>query len=285
MKLNLKSNAKINIGLNVLGKFENGYHELEMCMVPIGLSDELIIEFFDESGELTISCSIDEVPCDESNIIYKVYNRFFDYTGISKKKVNLNLIKNIPLQAGLGGGSSNGAFFLKALNNYYTGELSIEKMIEITKDIGADIPFFLINQSSFVKGIGEEIEKIENGLNSELILIKPNFGISTKIAFENVQNLEKIRFADMNLIKQGLKFGDLELVKSNIENSLEQSAKIFDKRVMEFEKRLAEFNEQFFMSGSGSCYYALLDKKHSREVYEKLKNKMGDCFISLTKIL
>ncbi|MCI5725827.1 MAG: 4-(cytidine 5'-diphospho)-2-C-methyl-D-erythritol kinase, partial [Fusobacterium sp.] len=112
-------NAKINLGLNVYKKDESGYHELDTIMLPIDLKDELDILIFERIGNLKIVCSDENIPIDEKNILYKTYKLFFKKIKKENLEINVNLKKNIPSEAGLGGGSSDAAFFLKVLNEYY----------------------------------------------------------------------------------------------------------------------------------------------------------------------
>lgn len=113
MKFSLKSNAKINIGLNVTGVLPNGYHLLDMIMVPVSLSDRLEGEIDEEEGELEIKTNKPSIPTGKENILWKIYDKFYEKSGLAKRKVEIYLEKFIPHEAGLGGGSSNGAFFLR----------------------------------------------------------------------------------------------------------------------------------------------------------------------------
>ena len=162
MKVSVKSNGKINIGLNIIEKLPNGYHSLDMTMVPISLADDIEINFTGKKGKLSISSNKKDIPTDERNILWKVYNAFYKFLNRESDETEIYLHKVIPHEAGLGGGSSNGAFFLKELNKYNGNILSDEELIAIGKTVGADIPFFIKNYPCRVKGIGENLERIEN---------------------------------------------------------------------------------------------------------------------------
>ena len=170
MLVNVKSNGKINIGLNIVEKLPNGYHILDMIMVPISLADELKINFKEKKGNLKISSNIKDIPTDEKNILWKIYDAFYNFTKIEKEEIEIYLYKVIPHEAGLGGGSSNGAFFLKELNKFHKNILTDDELIVLGKTVGADIPFFIKNYPCRVKGIGEKLEKIENNLKCDIIL-------------------------------------------------------------------------------------------------------------------
>ena len=282
MKFSLKSNAKINIGLNVTGVLSNGYHLLDMVMVPISLIDRLDGEIFDEEGELEITTNKPSIPTGKENILWKIYNKFYEMSGLPRKRIKLHLEKVIPHEAGLGGGSSNGAFFLKELNSYHNNFFSLEELIEIGKSIGADIPFFIVNKPSRVKGIGEEIEVIENNLDRDIILIKPNFGVSTAKAYKNMYMLNNKVDADIDKIVCGLRDNDITLVEESIENHLEQGLLLEDSNIIEFRKRLSNIpNMKFFMSGSGSAYYTFVENGE-REV-KAIKEQLQHCEVHLCR--
>lgn len=285
MKFSLNSNGKINIGLNVTGVLPNGYHLLDMIMVPISLSDRITGEIEDILGTLEIKTNKADIPVNEDNILWKIYDKFYSESGLSKRKISLYLEKIIPHQAGLGGGSSNGAFLLKLLNEFHGNFFSQERLIEIGKSVGADIPFFLINKSARVRGIGEDIEIIENNLKNSIILIKPQFGVSTGKAYKNMSMLNNKRDANIDKIIFGLKNNRIDIVEDNIENHLEQGLLLEDKNIIEFRKKLAELNMKFFMSGSGSAYYTFVTQEESEEAVTRIKEYLNSCEVYLCSSL
>ena len=285
MKFSLNSNGKINIGLNVTGVLPNGYHLLDMIMVPISLSDRITGEIEDITGTLEIKTNKADIPVNEDNILWKIYDKFYSESRLSKRKISLYLEKIIPHQAGLGGGSSNGAFLLKLLNEFHGNFFSQERLIEIGKSVGADIPFFLINKSARVRGIGEDIEIIENNLKNSIILIKPQFGVSTGKAYKNMSILNNKRDANIDKIIFGLKDNRVDIVEDNIENHLEQGLLLEDKNIIEFRKKLAELNMKFFMSGSGSAYYTFVTQEESEEAVTRIKEYLNSCEVYLCSSL
>ena len=285
MKFSLNSNGKINIGLNVTGVLPNGYHLLDMIMVPISLSDKITGEIEDITGTLEIKTNKADIPVNEDNILWKIYDKFYSESGLSKRKISLYLEKIIPHQAGLGGGSSNGAFLLKLLNEFHGNFFSQERLIEIGKSVGADIPFFLINKSARVRGIGEDIEIIENNLKNSIILIKPQFGVSTGKAYKNMSMLNNKRDANIDKIIFGLKDNRVDIVEDNIENHLEQGLLLEDENIIKFRKKLAELNMKFFMSGSGSAYYTFVTQEESEEAVTRIKEYLNSCEVYLCSSL
>ena len=276
----VKANAKINLGLNIVGKNEDGYHELDMMMAPISRYDTLNIKFFQKKGNLILKSNIKGVPLNEKNIIYKIYEAFYNETSLQRENIEVYLDKNIPFQAGLGGGSSDGAFFLKTLNEYHKSLLTLQEMIDLGKKIGADIPFFIVNETVRAKGIGEILEKTVNNLDAKIILIKPNFGISTAEAYRGYSQLTEKKWADIDKIVEGLKENNLSKVIDNVENHLQQTSLLLNNNVKTFEEKLAKISKNFKMSGSGSCYYLISDKDNSQIFYETLRSEFTDCFIS-----
>lgn len=278
---NLQSNAKINIGLNIVGVLENGYHLLDMTMIPIDLCDNLIIKVEDKSGDLKIKTNKKDIPVDSSNILYKIYIKFYEKVKLAPLSMEVFLEKIIPHQAGLGGGSSNGAIFLNFLNKFHGNILSFGELVELGKSIGADIPFFILNKPSRVQGIGEKLQEIENNLKVSLVIIKPPFGVSTVEAYKQMKNIDNPRKSNIDNIIQGLKENDLSLVEEYIENNLEEALLKSDKNLIEFRKKLAEVEElKFFMSGSGSAFYAFLIEDIDEKI-SKLRHRFNDCEIFL----
>lgn len=278
---NLQSNAKINIGLNIVGVLENGYHLLDMTMIPIDLCDNLIIKVEDKSGDLKIKTNKKDIPVDSSNILYKIYIKFYEKVKLAPLSMEVFLEKIIPHQAGLGGGSSNGAIFLNFLNKFHGNILSFGELVELGKSIGADIPFFILNKPSRVQGIGEKLQEIENNLKVSLVIIKPPFGVSTVEAYKQIKNIDNPRKSNIDNIIQGLKENDLSLVEEYIENNLEEALLKSDKNLIEFRNKLKEVEElKFFMSGSGSAFYAFLIEDIDEKI-SKLRHRFNDCEIFL----
>lgn len=282
------SNAKINIGLNIEDVLENGYHILDMIMAPIDLADKLIVEYKEKKGKLKIISKDKNFPTNEENILYKVYNKFYELSKIEPEEIEVTVEKKIPMQAGLGGGSSNGAFFLKELNSYHENYFSENELIEFSKKIGADIPFFIINKTAHVKGVGEKLEIVQNNLKKNIIVVKPKFGVSTALAFKCYDDEKKeLKNKKANIFKilEGLLENNLYNVETNIENQLEQGLLVGDVNIQTFRKELQMIkSRKFFMSGSGSAYYTFIDENEKQE-YEKIKLNLKNCEVYLCKFL
>ena len=271
MKCILKSNAKINLGLNVIKKRTDNYHELKMILAPINLYDNLIINFKNELGEITLKSNLKKLELDNKNTIILAYNYFYQESNIKKRKIDIFLEKNIPHMAGLGGGSSNAATLLKFLNKMHNDIFLTDDLMKIGLKIGADVPFFIINKTAIVKGIGEKIEVIENNLECDIIVAKPKFGISTKEAFDSL-NLKSLK--EKNSIEKiivGLRENDLRMVNENLENDIQQNLLLTNLEIIVIDKITEEIGKSFLMSGSGSSYFLLSEFEESNKILLKLK--------------
>lgn len=282
-----KSPCKINLFLDIKSKREDGYHLLESLFHTVDLFDIIKIT---EAKELKISTSGKYKLNDnsEKNIVEKIFYHFKNQMGL-KKNYNIDIEKNIPTGAGLGGGSSNAAVMI----NFFLEELNIkpnDKLIESFSKFGADIPFFIKGGLSWVSGIGEKIELYNFTLPYKIILIYPNINVSTKLAYakftENDFNKSDI-FYIKNLLEN---IFDINNSKGNNEinfNDLySHTYNVFEKNVFNMEPKIKEYKEKaqneikrkICMSGSGSSLFALYDRNENiiDEDYDKLKNMFND---------
>lgn len=278
-------NAKINLGLNVYKKDESGYHELDTIMLPIDLQDELDILIFERIGNLKIVCSDENIPIDEKNILYKTYKLFFKKIKKENLEINVNLKKNIPSEAGLGGGSSDAAFFLKVLNEYYDDYFNIEDLKKIAFEIGSDVPFFLENKASRIFGKGEKINILESRLETNLILLKPNFGVSTKLAYETFDELKEVKYSNLDEIEKGILTNDIYLIEKNVENCLEQAVQNNENiRILKSSLKAILPNKKFFMTGSGSVFFAFISENEKDFLETRIKTFLDNIKIFICKI-
>lgn len=246
-------NAKINIGLNVVSRRPDGYHNLETVFFPVKLADAL--EFV-EAKETVLSISGIEVDGNsEDNLIIKAY-RFLkqDY---KLPELAFHLHKAVPFGAGLGGGSSDAAFTLKALNSYFNLNISEEQLEVYASHIGADCPFFIKNQPTFAFGIGNQFEDTELDLSSyHIVIVKPNIFVSTPEAYRNIRP----KAPDFNLRKIGTL--PVEEWKNKIVNDFEESVFPAYPEIAKIKENLYEHGAVYAsMSGSGSAVYGIF--RHS----------------------
>ena len=253
-------NAKINIGLNVVSKREDGYHNLETIFFPLKLADALEFVETDETKLTTSGIQIDGAP--EQNLILKAYNLL--RTDFNLPPAHFHLHKVIPFGAGLGGGSSDAAFTLIMLNDYFNLGLSPQKLEFYASQIGADCPFFILNKPTFATGIGNKFHNIELDLTDyEIVILKPNIAVSTIEAYKNV-------------IPRNPKFRLTEIIKTPVEEWKNLIVNDFEKSVFRKYPQIAELKQLLYdfgagyasMSGSGSAVFGIfhhlpasLDKK------------------------
>ena len=247
--LKLKAYAKINLALEVKD-VKDGYHEVNNIMVPISLYDELEFEKYD-------SIYIENDIFKGNNIIEKAAKLFFEYTKIDGG-VKIKLNKNIPSAAGLAGGSSDGATTLKGLNILYGNILTDDELILLSSKLGSDVGFFIKANPAICTGRGERVFSLESHLDKvNLLLIKPNSGLSTKLVYDNYKYLGKNKDIYIENIKIALKTNDFKLLKDNIFNDLANVALSLNSDMKYIYDKLKSNNIDVYVSGSGPTMYLL----------------------------
>jgi 4-diphosphocytidyl-2-C-methyl-D-erythritol kinase len=182
--MKILSPAKINLFLHVCGKRPDGYHELVSLMCCITLFDELSLQI-GRGKTIKIYCSHPNVPADDTNLAHRAACLFQSKLD-STQGVNIHLNKNIPVAAGLGGGSSNAASILMALNTHYDSPFSMDELMELGLALGADVPFFIFQKPAIASGIGEKLEAFEGALPYHILLLYPGFNVSTAQTYQNL---------------------------------------------------------------------------------------------------
>jgi 4-diphosphocytidyl-2-C-methyl-D-erythritol kinase len=249
--MKLSPNCKINIGLRVVRKREDGYHDLETIFYPVyGLHDELEVEIADEFAFLQDGIEVDCLPTD--NLIYKVYQRMqehFPQIG----NVRIRFKKNIPFGAGLGGGSSDAAHMAIALNELFQLGLTQKQLAEEVRPLGADCPFFIYNTPCYAEGIGDKLTPISLDLSGmRLVMIKPDCGVSTKEAYAGIKpkgcsELFKVVQNGSELFKEAT-------------NDFEDTVFVAHPEIAEIKQRLLDAGAVYAaMSGSGSTVFGLFE--------------------------
>lgn len=252
--MKVKAYAKVNLALDVVRKREDGYHDLEMIMVPVSLHDLIYIDVIPEGIE--IDSNSKTMPRDQKNIMYKVAKLLQERFNL-KKGVKIFIYKHIPTQAGLAGGSADGAAVIKAMNILFHLNLSYEQMAELGKEVGADVPFCIYEQTAFVSGIGEKLQFTTKKFEAKLLLVKPRKGVSTKRAFKML-DLSKVQHRDCRLMYQGIEEGNYQQVIDNLQNTLEIPSIELIPEIQTIKDKLIELGfDGSLMSGSGSCVFGI----------------------------
>lgn len=258
-----KAYAKINIGLEVGALREDGYHDMNTIMVPINLYDELTLDQIDEGIQLIDNTSIKV----EDNFVYKAAKLFLSHYNITKG-VRIFLNKKIPSEAGLGGGSSDAAAVLRGLNYLFFVGASMEELANLAKCLGSDMPYCVYSKLAFCSGRGEIVSIIDiNYERRPVAIINPPYGLSTRLVYEtgvfDTVNIHKEQFEG---IKEFLKTGNLELLKSNLFNELEKPAFILQPDLEELKKKVEALGLVVGMSGSGTSLFVFGDEKKLKEL-------------------
>lgn len=266
-------NAKINLGLNVIEKRKDGYHNLETIFYPINLQDALEVTVAKEEERPYIFTNSGNVIDGniEDNLIIKAYNIVKEHYP-SIPPLRIKIFKHIPSGAGLGGGSSDAAFMIKLLNKKFSLNMSDEEMENHVSRLGADCAFFIKNKPVFATGIGNIFEEIDFSLKGYyMLLIKPETFVSTKEAYANIRP-KKRDISLKELIKE-----PIENWRNCIENDFENGVFLNHPEISDIKNKLYDIGAKYSsMSGSGSAVYGIFDKQ-----IEKADEIFVDCFCRL----
>ncbi len=306
--ITLRSFAKINLSIDVIGKLSNGYHEVDMIMQQLELYDKVMVSW-EPAEEWSIHVSTNRVyiPTDQRNIAYKAAQSMIDLAEDSHKgKIDIKIEKRIPVAAGLAGGSGNGAIVLLALNHLWRLELDVAKLCETGALLGADVPFCIMGcaksnkllglqmnndplacSCARARGIGTDLEPIKAGLDCFVILTKPPISVSTKVVYEGLDLSGEIERPNNNQLVAGLKEKNYYKVTKNMINVLEIYTIKRYPVIMYTKNKIMEFGKplQVLMSGSGPTVFAIYTNKEKARlaaVYLKQINK--DTYLTRTTV-
>jgi 4-diphosphocytidyl-2-C-methyl-D-erythritol kinase len=275
-----KAYAKINVFLNVIKKRLDGYHELEMAMVPLKLHDTLKFSIILED-KVELICEEGITEHIKDNLVYKVASFVKEEFSI-KDGIKIILEKRIPSGAGLGGGSADAAATLRGLNKLFKLKLDDEKMAELGALFGADVPFCVYNKPAFVTGIGDKIQILNTKFKTNVLLIKPEASINTKKVFENLDPSQFKKKTAIDMI-EAIKNNDYSAVINNLYNYLERTTFEISPIVKKTKEDLIEImHKGVLMSGSGSTVFALSKNKKQLKVAEKVLNKGYNTILTKT---
>jgi 4-diphosphocytidyl-2-C-methyl-D-erythritol kinase len=279
--MKIKAYGKINISLDIVGKRDDGYHLLKMIMQNIDIYDELEFEKCDDG--IHIKCNKHFLPVDSNNLVYKSAELFKDTYRISEG-IKINITKNIPVAAGMAGGSADAAATLKAMRDLYKNDVSDEELMELGLKIGADVPYCILGGTALCEGIGEVITPLKSFNNHILVVVKPNFGVSTKEVYKALDIKKIFKHPDTEGLISAMENNDIEFVSNNMKNLLENvtiKKYPFLKYIKEEMIKLGVLGSM--MSGSGPTVFGFFDDMlKAQRCFEKLKIKYKECFITRT---
>jgi len=262
--LSLKAYAKVNLALDVLRRRENGYHDVKMIMQNLDIYDELEFEVLErETSDIRIDLTVNKegIPTDDRNLVHKAIILLFDAYNI-KSHIAVNLIKNIPAEAGMAGGSTDCAAALKAINILYGLGLSTQELMSYGVKLGADVPYCILGRTAVSEGIGEILTPIKGLPKVHVIVAKPPVNVSTKEIYTNLKVDELKKHPDVDGMVEALESQNLSAVAERMENVLET---VTVKMHPEIEELKALMKKQgalnAIMSGSGPTVFGLFEDK------------------------
>jgi len=267
-EITLNSPAKINFGLNIISKRTDGYHNIETVFYPIKLCDEIIIK---NSDSLSFKSNIESLSSGEDNLIIKAVKLLEKYV---KQKFHVDIIlkKNIPIGAGLGGGSSDAASIINGLNVLYNLNIPAKDLFNISVKLGSDVPFFLDPKPKFAEGKGEILNEIDFTISSPVLIINPGIHVSTPWAYSKIIPKKPVENLNSIIEKRVKSFSEL---KGIVTNDFEKV--VFEKyrEIRAVKNKLYKFGAEFaLMTGSGSTLFGIFpDLEKAKKAEKKFSEK------------
>ena len=269
-KIRLKAMAKINLGLDVVRKREDGYHEVRMIMQTIRMYDQIELEPTEAPG-IRVSTNLNYLPTNEDNLVYKAAKLLMDEFDV-KKGLNIGLRKFIPVAAGMAGGSSDAAAVMVGVNRLFHLNLSQKELMERGVKIGADVPYCILRGTALAEGIGENLTHLPPAPAGYVLIAKPGIHVSTKFVYTNLKANELESHPDIDGQIQAIRSGDLKKVAELCGNVLETvtiPAYPVIEEIKDVMKKGGALNA--CMSGSGPTVFGLFDdREKAKAVYENL---------------
>lgn len=270
-KIRINAMAKINLGLDVLRRRENGYHDVKMIMQTVNIYDTLDFVKKDKPG-IVVKVDAMELPTDENNLIYKAAKLLYDKCGMDKG-VEITLTKRIPIAAGMAGGSTDAAAALVGINRLFELGLSMDELKQIGVKIGADVPYCIEGGTALSEGIGEILTKLPDAPDCFVVVAKPEISVSTKYVYENLHANELKYHPDIDGMTEAIRQGDLDGVCKRMENVLETVTETKYPVISQIKQLLKDAGaENSLMSGSGPTVFAIFkDEETAKNALETVR--------------
>ena len=272
--------AKINLTLDVLGKREDGYHDLQSVMQTVSIRDDIEIDI-GTGRPWNLLCDKEDIPTDERNLAWRAAKVFFDTVKKDPDGIEIRITKRIPSEAGLGGGSADAAAVLRALNNHYDAPFSILALAELGAQIGSDVPFCVLGGTAMVEGRGERLRKLPNMPDCFFVVCKPEFSCSTATLYAELDRSAIAKRPDNKALESALYAGDLGKVAENIWNVFDP---VVTKEHLELNYIKSICNSYgavaHQMTGSGSAVFAITDSfEYAAVICNMLKDNYPNVYI------
>ena len=262
--LELKAYAKVNLGIDVIGKRPDGYHEVRMIMQTVKLYDRITMEKND-SGNIILSTNLPYLPVNEKNLVYRAIDMIRNAYGITDG-VTASIVKRIPIAAGMAGGSSDAAAAFVGMNQLFHLGITQQELMDYGVKLGADIPYCIMRGTALSEGIGEILTPLPPIPNCWFLIVKPTFSMSTKFVYENLYLDEIAVHPDIDGMKEALYQRDLIGVTDRMENVLEQVTKKHYPAIGEIKDIMRKEGAlNALMSGSGSTVFGIFKSKETAE--------------------
>lgn len=282
--MEVKAGAKLNLTLDVIGRREDGYHDLRMVMQTVELADTLRLEPGRGEG-VRVKSNVGFLPADEHNLAAAAALAFQRETGIPATPLDITLNKVIPICAGLGGGSSDAAAVLRALNEIHEVGLSVEQLARIGEQVGSDVPYCVMGGTALAEGRGEVLTPLPALPRCRVVLCKPDFSVSTPALFAQIDSVRLRCRPDTKGVLAALEQGDLEGVARRLYNVFEDALPPRCASKVEQVKSVLIQSGALgaVMSGTGSAVYGLFrDETCAQDAYEQLRQLYGETFLTYT---
>ena len=280
-RIQIDAPSKVNLSLDIVGKLPNGYHEMDMVMQTVSLCDTIFLQLQSGSGQIQMSCRFEPdngnaLSCGEDNIAVRCARAFFRESGcpLQGHDLSIQLVKRIPMMAGLGGGSADGAAVLSGLNLLTGANLPLEALEKIALPCGADIPFCLRGGTLRARGIGEQFSPRPPMPDCPILIIKPRFGISTGAAFARCDS-QPYRHAEVEKMIQALQTGSVAQIAGALQNVFEELCSEEEGRQLAAARELLQQHRAagVLLSGSGSALFGLFEEEDAaRAALHALQN-------------
>ncbi len=279
--ISIEAPAKINLFLDVLRKRSDGYHDLKMVMQTVSLYDT--VHLFRTGAGIEVTCQCPGVPDGEGNIAFKAARLMFDHFRLTEG-IRITIKKRIPAAAGLAGGSADAAAVMKGINRLFDLELDVRTLAQMGKEIGADVPFCIMGGTYTSEGIGEILTPLESFLQVPVVLVKPDFSVSTAYVFSKYGNSNCTYSKNIIRLQDAVQRHDIREVGSSLFNALEQVTAEEFTDIGEIKTVLNEKGAAgSLMSGSGPSVFGLFeDEETAQSAFDILKNMYKDTYLLQT---
>ena len=283
-EIRLKARAKINLTLDVLGRRDDGYHDLKMIMQSISLYDSVFIKKTDKNN-IKLKSNIDWLPSDERNLAYKACKVMKERFNI-KEGIFIEIDKRIPISAGLAGVSSDCATVLFGINNLFNLGLTQKELMDIGLTLGSDVPYCIMRGTALAEGVGDILTPLPPCPDMHVVLLKPAISVSTAVVYNGLNLSEVKERPDTEKVIEAIKNGDRDGISKGLSNVLESVTLSMYPELNDYKKRLMEKGANAtLMSGSGPTIFGLFyEKEDALRAYNEFKAEGDIKHVILTKI-